>query len=68
MIREHRVLRENIFHCEMTQIVRTHPINPGAQSLHVEAFTEAILSARARQKNTALKLSMGLLSARKLKS
>lgn len=68
MIREHRVLQETIFHCEITQIVRTHPINPGAQLRQVKAFTEAILPVRAQQKKTALKLSLSLLSARKLKS
>lgn len=56
----------------MTQIVRTHPINPGAQLLKEEAFTKAILSARAptkeKKKKTALKLSLRLLSARKLKA
>lgn len=29
--------RENIFHCEVTQIVRTHPTNPEAQQRQVEA-------------------------------
>lgn len=46
-----RVLQESIFHCEMTQIVRTHPINPGAELLQVKAFTKAILPDRAQRKN-----------------
>lgn len=36
--------RENIFHCEVTQIVKTHPIKPTAQLLKEAAITQAALS------------------------
>lgn len=36
--------REKIFHCEVTQIVKTHPIKPTAQWLKEAAITQAALS------------------------